>query len=109
MNQLIYRYRFGPEISMADVGASLLLSVIAVGSLEGHSRLLLEGRHRFDHAKRYVEVDADTNVGESIARIFTGFLSLELGDRGFEVERRMSSCDVEPSLEPAIETSETTQ
>lgn len=91
MNQLIYRYRFDPEVSMADVGGSLLLAVIAVGSLERDSGLIQDGKHHFKRVCRSVEVEADTTVGESIARIFTSFLSLEFGEQRFKVERTVSS------------------
>ena len=43
-------------------------------------------------------VDAATDVGRSIARIFTGFLSREFGEETFKVERVGDAHPVSPEL-----------
>jgi len=92
-----YQYRFDPNISLHDVEDSLLLAVLAVESLEGRSRLKLAAKVSVNRLARSAEVSADTDVGESIARIFTGFLSKQFGDKAFRVERAVSSIEAESS------------
>ena len=40
-----------------------------------------------DAGKRSCVVDAATDVGRAIARIFTGFLTREFGEEAFQVQR----------------------
>jgi len=72
---------------MTDVETSLALAALAVESLEGRARFKLEAKYGFSAGERSAEVGADTDLGESIARIFTGYLTLLVGERGFRVER----------------------
>jgi hypothetical protein len=43
-------------------------------------------------------VDAATDVGRAIARIFTGFLSREFGEEAFKVERVGDAHPASPEL-----------
>ena len=95
MSRTSYQYRFDPGISLHDVEDSLLLAVLAVESLEGRSRLKLAAKISVDRRARSAEVGADTDVGESIARIFTGFLAKQFGEKAFKVERRDASIEAE--------------
>ena len=87
MNSQIYRYRFGTTVPMRDVEESLLLAAMAAESLHGRSLLRLDGAFCLDAEKRAAVVDGGTDVGQAIAKIFTGFLSKEFGDQAFQVER----------------------
>jgi len=83
----VYRYVFVDGVPIDDAEESLLLAVLAVECLHGESRVRLDAGYFFDKAKRACVVDASTDVGRDICRIFTGFLSREFGEDSFRVER----------------------
>ena len=84
---------------MDAVKDSLLLAVMAVEGLKGRARIQLEARFRLDRVERSCVIDANTIVGNSIARIFTRFLAKEFGEQAFEVERTVSSVETSSSDE----------
>ena len=86
-----YRYTFSEGASLDAIEASLVLSVLATESVFGRSRVRLEGRFALDRRSRTCTVQAGTEVGEHIARVFTGFLSQEIDERAFRVERVSTS------------------
>jgi len=63
------------------------LAIVAVESLRGDAVVRLDGACNLDVPGRVCVVDGDTDAGRSIARIFTGFLTRELGEDGFTVKR----------------------
>ena len=98
MNRELYRYNFDSKVPIRDVEESLLLAVIAAESLHGRSLVRLDASFRFDTQKRSCVVDAATDVGLAIARIFTGFLIREFGEEAFKVERVGGVPSVGPEL-----------
>lgn len=93
-----YRYEFPGGVPIQDVEETLLLAALAVESLHGRSQLRLDAAFRLDKAERTCVVDARSEVGRSLARIFTGFLVREFGDEAFTVRR------VPHAREPAFQT-----
>ncbi len=87
MNRELYRYNFNSKVPFRDVEESLLLAVLATESLHGRALVRLDASFCLDSKKRSCVVDAATDVGRAIARIFTGFLSREFGEEAFKVER----------------------
>jgi len=87
MNRELYRYNFDSKVPIQDVEESLLLAVLAAESLHGRALVRLDASFCLDSKKRSCVVDAATDVGRAIARIFTGFLSREFGEEAFKVER----------------------
>lgn len=87
MKRDIYRYNFSDDVPFRDVEESLLLAVLATESLHGRSLVRLDASFCLDEKKRACVVDAGTEVGRHIARIFTGFLTREFGEEAFKVER----------------------
>lgn len=83
----IYRYNFSDDVPFRDVEESLLLAVLATESLHGRSLVRLDASFCLDESRRACVVDAGTEVGRHIARIFTGFLTREFGEEAFKVER----------------------
>ncbi len=83
----VYRYRFTEEIPLRDTEESLLLAVLAVESLYGRSPVRMDAAFCLDREQRSCVVDAGSDVGRAIARIFTGFLSRQFGEEAFRVER----------------------
>ena len=87
MNRELYRYNCAATVPMRDVEQSLLLAVLATECLHGRSLVRLDASFCLDNDKRSCVVDAATEVGRAIARIFTGFITREFGERAFKVER----------------------
>ncbi len=65
---------------------SLLLARFAVESLHGEARVLLDASHAFDPDLRACVIDAATQVGRDVNRLFAGFLRREFGPDSFRVE-----------------------
>ena len=87
MNRELYRYNFDTRVPIRDVEESLLLAVLATECLHGRSLVRLDASFCLDAKKRSCVVDAATEVGRAIARIFTGFITREFGEEAFKVER----------------------
>ena len=83
----IYRYSFASSVQFEDVEASLVLAVIAVEGLHGESQVQLDAGHALDADKRQIVIDATTQVGRDLNRMFIGFVTREFGENAFEVER----------------------
>jgi len=98
MNRELYRYNFDSKVPIQDVEESLLLAVLAAESLHGRALVRLDASFCLDSKKRSCVVDAATDVGRAIARIFTGFLSREFGEEAFKVERVGNAHPVCPEL-----------
>ena len=98
MNRELYRYNFDSKVPIRDVEESLLLAVLAAESLHGRSLVRLDASFCLDSRKRSCIVDAATEVGRAIARIFTGFLTREFGEEAFKVERVGGPPPVGPEL-----------
>jgi len=98
MNRELYRYNFDSKVPIRDVEESLLLAVLATESLHGRSLVRLDASFCLDSHKRSCIVDAATEVGRAIARIFTGFLTREFGEEAFKVERVGGPPPVGPEL-----------
>ena len=87
MNRELYRYNFDSKVPIRDVEESLLLAVLATESLHGRSLVRLDASFCLSRKKRSCVVGSATEVGRSIARIFTGFRTCEVGEQAFKVER----------------------
>ncbi len=83
----IHRYSFDPAIVFEDVEASLLLAIFAAESLHGESQVRLDAAHAVDAEQRSCVIDASTQVGRDINRLFIGFVLREFGPDSFHVER----------------------
>ncbi len=82
-----YKYCFDPKLPVKEVEESLLLAVLAVECLHGRSKVRLDASFSLDAKAHTCIVNASTEVGCAIARIFTGFLNNEFGELAFKVER----------------------
>jgi hypothetical protein len=83
----IHRYTFDSAIAFEDVEASLLLAIFAAESLHGESEVRLDAAHAVDADQRSCVIDASTQVGRDINRLFTGFVLREFGPDSFRVQR----------------------
>lgn len=87
MDNGFYLYHIYESASMRDVEDSLFLSVLATEGLHGRSQVNLDAVFYLDKKKRSCAVDATSQVGRDLARIFTGFLMNEIGEDAFEIEQ----------------------
>lgn len=83
----LYRYRFSEGVPLRDLEQTLLLAVLAAESLHGQSRVRLDAAYCLEPVKRACVIDAGTDVGRDINRVFTGFAIREFGEDAFQVER----------------------
>jgi hypothetical protein len=96
MTKGLYRYNFRPTVPLEDIEASLLLAILATESLHGEAQVRLNAAHSFDADQRACVVDANTEVGRDLNRLFAGFVTKEFGADAFEVERVNSIPDQKP-------------
>jgi len=87
MKKDMVRYTFARSVSMREVEETLLLAVLAVESLFGESTVRLDASFSVDSSCRACVIDASTEVGRAICRVFTGFVSREFGSEAFKIER----------------------
>ena len=83
----VYRYVFHPSVAMGQVSNTLFLSALAAEAIHGRARVQLDGDFRTDPVTRSAIIDATTETGQTIARVFTEFISRELGEQAFTVAR----------------------
>jgi hypothetical protein len=96
MSSDVYRYRFDDAVPAEEVEATLVLSIFAVEALHGESQTRLDAGHAFDGKRRAVVIDASTDVGRDLNRVFIGFATREFGPGSFRVERVQQHPQPEP-------------
>ena len=87
MSNESYRYGFNNDVPMDQVEETLLLSTLAVESLQGRSGIRLDAEFQLEKEKRTCRISSTTEAGRQLARIFTGFLAREFGEQAFRVDR----------------------
>lgn len=85
MNTKVYRYTFSSSIPALDIEETLQLAVLSAESLHGQSRVRLDASYCMDTEKHSCVIDAGTDVGRDIVRLFTGFAIKEFGEEAFRV------------------------
>jgi hypothetical protein len=85
MSNKQYIYRFAQDIPLDEVGTSLSVAALTTESLHGRCALRLEGQFRLDRETRHCVVNASTQVGRDFARVFTGLISVQFGEKDFHV------------------------
>lgn len=85
MNAPRYCFKFTNAVDMRDVEETLLMSVIAAEAVHGRARVHLDARFNVDATNRSCVVGADSVVGQDIAKVFTEFLLLDVGESAFEI------------------------
>jgi hypothetical protein len=94
----IFRYTFAPSVPSEELEATLVLAILATESLHGASQVRLDAAHAFDTDRRICTIDARSEVGRDLNRLFIGFVAREFGDAAFEV-RRVDGVAQEPVVE----------
>ena len=86
-----YQFEFNKTADMAAVENALLMAVIAAEGIHGRSRVNLEANFNTNQAVRTCLVNADNQVGEDIAKVFTEFLNLDIGEDTYRITRNKAS------------------
>ena len=92
----VYRYEFTDVVPAAEIETTLILSLFAVEALHGESQTRLDAGQALDSKRRTVVIDAATEVGRDLNRVFIGFISREFGPGSFRVERVHRNPQPEP-------------
>ena len=82
-----YRYRFARAVPARDIEETLTLALMAVESLHGRARVRMDGRFRLDKDRRICLIDAGTRIGADLAKIFTGYVTREYGEKAVDITR----------------------
>ncbi len=93
MSRDVHRYSFEPSVPAEEIENTLALAVFAAEGLHGQSRVRLDASYRFDPEKHACVIDAGSDVGRDICRMFTGFAIREFGETAFSVQRAAKSAD----------------
>ena len=94
----IFRYTFASSVPSEELEATLVLAILATESLHGACQVRLDAAHAFDADRRICTIDARSEVGRDLNRLFIGFVAREFGDSAFEV-RRVDGVAKEPAIE----------
>ncbi len=87
MAHTAYRFAFSPDVPVAEISGSLRLAVLATEALHGEAQVCLDVHQHLDAKRRRCTIDADTQAGRDLARLFGNFLRREFGATAFSVER----------------------
>ncbi|MEI8309329.1 MAG: hypothetical protein WCH98_01095 [Verrucomicrobiota bacterium] len=85
-----YIYSFRHGVSMQEVADSLFLAALATESVFGRSLFRLEASFRLETDRRSCSIDGSTSIGRTLACIFHGFISRQIGERRFRIHRAPS-------------------
>jgi len=83
----VFRFGFQEDVSLVDAELSLHLAIFAVEGLFGVARVRLDVGYHVDEPRRVIVVDASSEVGEALVRVFANLLLREFGNDSFRVER----------------------
>src|SRR4051812_45559763 len=81
------QFTFAPRVAIAELQGTLQLALIAVRSLHGISKLLLEDCVRSDPHRHAVIIDRSSDCGEALALVFSGYCISEFGADAVTIER----------------------
>ena len=82
-----FRFEFRSTVPLAEAEQSLQLALYAVEGLFGQASVRLDAGYRVDQTRNAIVVDARTEVGAAVARVYAGLLIREFGDQAFHVRR----------------------
>jgi hypothetical protein len=83
----VFRYSFSNDVAVDEAEMTLQLAMFAAEGLFGTAQVRLDFGYHIDVDHRWILIDGSTEVGASVAHIFTGLLLREFGEDSFAVER----------------------
>lgn len=85
-----YIYRFEKQVQFDEIDDTLMLATLAAECIHGRTQIHLDARFKATRKDNVCWIDADSEVGQHIARIFAGFMVRLFGEQAFKVERLVS-------------------
>lgn len=79
MVRTVYKFTFDDSVAMDDVEQILALSIIPMESIHGESAMMVDGRFAVNKRRRTCLIDAESQLGKDLARVFAGFLNAKAG------------------------------
>ncbi len=95
MSDNILIFKFEDTIPIQDLIDTLSLARIGVESLHGAAKAQIEIRQHINERERRIAIDATTDCGRDLAKLFTGFARKEYGWQAFTIERSADSAGQE--------------
>ena len=90
-----FRFEILPDLPMEEAEASLHLATFSCEGLYGPARVRMEGTFHVDDDRRVITIDAN-EIGETLSKVYTGFLLREFGEAAFRVRRIEAPARSEP-------------
>lgn len=90
----VCRFRFAEGVGRQAVEEHLALAIAAAESLYGKARVRLGTGYLVSKDGRQLALDTSNEIGEQVARLFTGFMIREIGEEAFSTERVERNLDV---------------
>jgi len=90
MAQATYTFVIGVGVDLNEVNATMRLSLIAAEGVHGEARIRTEVAYTIEPLQSALRLSGDVPAVETVAQIFTSFLTREFGAESFCV-RRMTS------------------
>lgn len=90
MSGPVYQFTFAAEIPFESVEVTLLRAILAAEALHGETQVRLDAAHCLDAEQRTCVIDARTDVGRDLNRLFAGFACREFGPDAFRVRRQLA-------------------
>ncbi len=87
MTANVYRFNFESGVPLCEAELTLHLAIYAIEGLHGEAHVRLDVNYRLDQSGNAIIVDAGTNVGAALVRVFTQLLIRQYGEGGFQVRR----------------------
>ena len=97
MSQPPYRFEIGEAVPLEEAELTLQLSIFAVEGIYGHATTRLDVRYDVDETGKALVVDASTECGAALVRVFAALLLREFGDDGFSVTRGGADSTARPA------------
>jgi hypothetical protein len=82
-----YRFQINEPVPLEEAELTLQLSIFAVEGIYGRAGVRLDARYDIDETGRSLTVDASTEVGMALVRVFAALLLREFGDNAFTICR----------------------
>ncbi|HMO16383.1 MAG TPA: hypothetical protein PKA83_19855 [Pirellulaceae bacterium] len=82
----VFRFSLDRRVSLEDAEMTLHLAMLAAEGLYGSPRVVMEFRYELHPLENAIDVDGETEVGTSVARIFAGLLLRQFGESGFRID-----------------------
>ncbi len=80
-------FEFEPHVSLTDAEMSLHLAMFAAEGLFGRAQVRLDTDYELDEPQHRIVVDAESEVGAVLVRVFTALLLREFGEDSFRIRR----------------------